>query len=203
MITKEFFVKNWNNKDLIALSFEVEANDCPTDISVSINGIKNVISCKQWKYNNNNNVFKYVLDNKNNKLEVTFSKGKYKIKNINFYIINKTIINNKIETVDKPKTLNIKNNKLYSTIDVSKKDSYILLSIPYDKGFTIYVDDRKTNYDIVNVAFIGFKIGAGKHKIEVEYSSPLSKEGAIISISAIVLFCISFKCNKKKGKKSC
>ena len=72
-------------------------------------------------------------------------------------------------------------------IEVTKDNSYFTLSIPYDKGFTATVDGIKTEVEKVNVAFIGFPLDKGSHHIEITYSSPLQKEGIIISGSTAVL----------------
>ena len=59
------------------------------DISITINGIKNKLTCKEWKYFNENYTFDYMVSNKApfNYIDLTFTKGHYKIKNIEMYAI--------------------------------------------------------------------------------------------------------------------
>ena len=90
---------------------------------------------------------------------------------------------------------------------MQNKNSFALLSIPYDKGFTIYVDGKEKEYEIVNNGFIGFKLEKGIHRVEIRYNSPLFKEGSIISICSLIVFSIlcinkSFKIEVDKKKKN-
>ena len=68
------------------------------------------------------------------------------------------------------------------------KDSYIKTSIPYDKGFEIYIDGKLVDYEIVNKSFLGFKISKGVHNIKIVYTAPLFKEGLVISLFGLLLF---------------
>lgn len=65
-------------------------------------------------------------------------------------------------------------------------DGYLFMSVPYEKGIKVYVDDKKIDYDIVLESFIGFNIEKGNHKIYIDYTPHLFKEGIILS--AISLF---------------
>lgn len=112
-----------------------------------------------------------------------------------YTIDNKNIVNTNIT---KAEIQNIFNNKITSTINVDT-DGYLVTSIPYDIGFTIKIDEKIVEKQIVNTAFLGTKIQKGNHKIEIIYESPLLKEGKIISILGITAFIIiAFKENKKK-----
>ena len=86
--------------------------------------------------------------------------------------------------IDRDKT---KGDVIEGNINV-KDDGYFKLSIPYDKGFEIYVDGEKIPYEVVNKSFIGFKINEGNHNIRIVYTSPLFKEGLVISFVGLVLF---------------
>ena len=69
-----------------------------------------------------------------------------------------------------------------------KENGYFVTSIPYDKGFRVYVDDKLVKKEIVNKAFLGFKLDKGGHHIRIKYTSPLFKEGVVLSIIGIFLF---------------
>ena len=81
--------------------------------------------------------------------------------------------------IDRDKT---KGDVIEGNIDV-KNDGYFKLSIPYDKGFEVFVDGEKTPYEVVNKSFIGFDINKGSHNIRIVYTSPLFKEG-------LALYCV-------------
>ena len=97
----------------------------------------------------------------------------------------------------------LKGDILVGTIDVKEDNSYFVISIPYDKGFTILVDNHKVEYEKVNDAFIGFKISKGNHNIEISYYAPFKKIGIIFSIIGMIIFLILLTLEKNKPKVDC
>ena len=182
-------LNNISDSDILLLRFKMLYNNkCSADDSyITINGVTNKLSCRSWKYHNNNYDFEYSLNS--DTLEITFSEGKFKLSNLSFAIYNYTdlvSINDEISpfVIDRDKT---KGDVIEGNIDV-KDDGYFKLSVPYDEGFEIYVDGVKTDYEVVNKSFIGFKINEGSHDIRIVYTSPLFKEGLVISCVGLVLF---------------
>ena len=72
------------------------------------------------------------------------------------------------------------------------------MSVPYDKGFNIYVDNKLTKYEKVNKSFIGFKISRGKHNIKIKYRAPFRDISLIISLLGVILSVII--CVKERRK---
>lgn len=171
------------------------------DVKISINGISNVLTCKQWLYKNNNKTFDYVISsNKNmNTLDITFDDNVYKIQEIKTYTLNYDhILNINQELAQFDILDNHLDNGYISGVMKMKDDGYFVSSIPYDKGFSAYVDGKKIKTEVVNKAFLGFPLKKGKHKIKIEYSSPLFKQGMIFSILGFVLFISLLVIQKKK-----
>ena len=164
----------------------LKPNSCEEkEISITINGIKNSLTCDEWIYPNNNNIFHYVISEDNlQNLTLEFTKGNYTIENINVYTLDYDKI---IKNYDKFIINSIKNNKIEGNINVTS-DGYFNLTIPFDKGFTVYLDNKKIDYELVNRAFIGFPITKGEHNIKIVYNSPLLKEGKIVTIISMVIF---------------
>ncbi len=175
---------------MIKFDMDYQENCSVGDTSITINGIKNKLTCEGWKYQNNNYTFEYILSDKNlDTLDIVFSKGEFLITNLEFYVIDYDDIYDIVEFVD---PFIIDRNKtngdfIYGDINVSN-DGYFNISIPYDKGFNIYVDDEKIDYEKVNVDFIGFKIDKGHHDIRIEYQAPFKKIGLFLSVIGIILF---------------
>ncbi len=195
-------LKNVSESDILLLRFKMlYDNKCSEDDSyITINGVSNKLTCRSWKYHNNNYDFEYSL-NGNENLEITFSEGKFKLSDPSFAIYNYNdlvSINDEISpfVIDRDKT---KGDVIEGSINV-KEDGYFKLSIPYDEGFEIYVDGEKTPYEVVNKSFIGFKIKEGNHDIRIVYDSPLFKEGLVISCVGLVLFVGTVIYYKKKKK---
>lgn len=192
------------NDKLLFISFDMEyVEDCAIgDTSVTINGIKNTLSCKTWAYPNNNNNFRYVINEKELiDLNILFDKGKYVISNIKTYIVDYNYILDFVNSVSK---FNINREETKGdriTGDLyAYDDGYFMISIPYDKGFNILVDNEKTDYKLANESFIAFPLNKGNHSIEITYEAPLLKEGKIISIIGFLLFIYNICLDLKKDK---
>ena len=74
-----------------------------------------------------------------------------------------------------------KDNHIEGNIDVNNDKNVLLLTIPYDKGWNIYVDDNKVNYDICFDSFICLDLDKGKHNIKMNYVPSGFIVGLIVS----------------------
>ena len=63
-----------------------------------------------------------------------------------------------------------------------------MLTIPYDSGFTILIDNQKINYEKVNEVYIGFPLPAGYHSIEIEYHANGKIIGYLLSTLGLISF---------------
>ena len=195
---------NYQNK-ILMISFDMDySQKCSLgDTYIIINGVKNTLTCKSWKYHNQNYTFDYVLSSNNiNSLDITISKGQFVIKNIKAYEIDYNNLKNINKTHDNLNITSIKENQINGIINVTR-DSYLNINIPYDKGFEIYIDNIKQDYELINTAFMGTKISKGIHEVKIIYNSPMLKQSKIISIIGVILFTITIvidKIKKKGGK---
>lgn len=171
---------------LLYIHFKLkEANSCSVgDSVIEINDIPNKLTCNPWKYHNQNYEFDYVIStDKIESLRISFTKGVYKIDDIKTYILDYEEIKNSKEGLDEfhfdvEKT---KNDIIEGDIDV-KSDGYFTASIPYDTGFTAWVDGKKVEIEKTNITFIGFPIEKGNHHIKIEYQAPGKKAGSYLSL---------------------
>lgn len=188
---------------ILFVSFNLEPQSCKVgDLLVNINGNTNKLTCKEWKYYNGNTTFNYVISgDTSNKVEVIFSKGIYKIDNLKIYYMDYNDIkdiNKKVTKVDiDSKT---KGDKIYASVE-AEKDGYFVTTLPYDKGFTIKVDNKKIDYEKVNIAYVGFKISKGKHNIVIEYKAPFKIIGLIMSFIGIIMYILFYHKNLIKNIK--
>lgn len=188
---------------ILFVSFNLEPQSCKVgDLLVNINGNTNKLTCREWKYYNGNTTFNYVISgDTSNKVEITFSKGMYKIDNLKIYYMDYNDIkdiNKKVTKVDiDSKT---KGDKIYASVE-TEKDGYFVTTLPYDKGFTIKVDNKKIDYEKVNIAYVGFKISKGKHNIVIEYKAPFKIVGLIMSFIGIIVYILFYHKNLIKNIK--
>ena len=188
---------------IVIVNFDIlEVPSCKKgDLAIKINGEKNKLTCREWKYANKNNNFNYafVLGN-DNTLKITFDKGLYKIGNIKTFLVDFNLIkdiNEKISPfiIDKNKT---KGDNIVGNIDVLE-NGYFVLSVPYDKGFNVFVDGKKIKSECVNKYFLGFKISKGNHKIVINYEAPYKRIAILFSFIGIVLYLYVFIKEKREN----
>ena len=85
-------------------------------------------------------------------------------------------------------------------INVSNKKT-LATSIPYDKGWSVFVDGKEIDYKKVNLGFIGFEIDKGEHKIEFKFFPVGLKIGLIISLLSLVIFITLILINRHNPSK--
>ncbi|SHI36143.1 YfhO family protein [Parasporobacterium paucivorans] len=87
------------------------------------------------------------------------------------------------------------------TVDAGE-DGLLLTSIPYDEGFSVYVDGKKTDTKAFKNAFISFPVEKGSHTIVLVYSPKGLALGFIISAASLValLLVIGWKLYRKRHK---
>lgn len=78
-------------------------------------------------------------------------------------------------------------NKLTGDIEVSS-DKFLVFSIPYNAGFTAYVDGKKAKLVQANSMYMGVELKKGKHSIELTYCTPYVIPGMYLSVSGLFLF---------------
>lgn len=157
------------------------------ELAITINGIKNKLSCTTWKYHNKNFVFDYVFYDVDT-FSIQFAKGKYQLSDFEIYTISKdeflSLYGDIDEFIfDKKNTLG---DTIRGTIQVSN-DGYFTMSIPYDTGFRAWIDGKEVKVLKVNGSFIGFKIEKGDHEIKITYEAPYKKISTVISILGILV----------------
>ena len=191
--------ENYYNK-IVIISFDMNYSESCSigDTYITINNVKNVLTCSSWKYHNNNYSFTYVLSEPKD-LNIEIEKGKYDISNLKAYEIDYNDIKEIRKNHDELIIEKVYGDIIKGNIN-ARENSYFNLSIPYDNGYNIYVDGKKTDYEITNKSFIGFKLDSGKHNIEIKYTSPWLKEGEIMSIIGLCLLLVTIGYKRSKNK---
>ncbi len=71
-----------------------------------------------------------------------------------------------------------------------EKDNLVFFSIPYDKGFTAYVDGQETEIEKVFDGLSAVYVPAGDHSIRFDYRLLGLKEGMAVTTVCLVLFAL-------------
>lgn len=137
----------------------------------------------------------YMLKSKEEKLEIKFGDGEkenFEIYYFDYKKYDEIIKDLIIEQLD----YKIEKDKLYGNIKTN--GGLLMITIPYEKGYKIYVDNKPVKYKKVLNTFIGIDLKSGEHKISVQYEQPGLKTGAIVSLISLLLMTIYIR---KEGKK--
>lgn len=82
------------------------------------------------------------------------------------------------------------------------KEKLLYFSIPYDKGWAIYVDGEKVELLKVNIGFLGAMVPQGEHEIEVIHSHPGFSILEFLSLLGLVVFILLIIWYKRMGDKN-
>lgn len=183
---------------VLFLKFRIENLRPREDVSVWVEGIRNKLTARSHFYYNGNTEFTYAapLEEGQESVEIIFGKGRYKITDAEAFIgllpegkTDKTGNQEEqlYQSVFRMNRERTGGNRIEGTIDV-KKPGYFITTIPYDENFEIQADGRQVEAEKVNTAFLGFKIGAGEHKVQILYHAPGVKAGKVMSVMGLLLF---------------
>ncbi|MBE6576692.1 MAG: hypothetical protein E7653_00965 [Ruminococcaceae bacterium] len=96
---------------------------------------------------------------------------------------------------------NCSDDHITGTITTFDDTTTVLTTIPYDKGWKLYVDGQKVEHYKTLDALIAFDVGSGVHTVELRYSPGVYWIGltvSLISTATFVLLCVFDKRDKQK-----
>ena len=108
-------------------------------------------------------------------------------------------IDEKTEKLRKESLENVKvgTNEVTGTITVSKKKA-LVLSVPYSKGFTAYVDGKETKLLRANTMFMALELEPGTHEICLMYCTPYLKAGTGLPAAGLILYIFLVMIKRKR-----
>ena len=173
--------------------------------AIKINGMLNCLSGIESAFPNKNFDFKFVASSNEElrKLDVVFTEGSsFAFSELELYRIKNDELWKYYNDMTMMSDLKIENEKTLKGQIRTDKECIMTTTIPYDKGFTLYVDGEKTDYIRTDKSFIGVKLPKGKHQIKLTYKAMLANEGKIISLIGIaILLTIGARGIKLSGRK--
>lgn len=114
------------------------------------------------------------------------------------YYLNETALINLIRDLQEEQlqVTSFSDTTLEGTIEV-QQDGLFFLSIPYDPGWTLYVDGQKANYYKFQEALICCDLKEGTHEIRLTYTPDGLIPGFAISIAALIIL-ITFEILRRR-----
>ncbi|MEC2065590.1 YfhO family protein [Bacillus inaquosorum] len=138
---------------------------------------------------------------KSGHISIKLPKGTYELRNIalyeeNYQTLKSAALQNK---TDKADNLKWDKNKLTFAYRLPK-NQYIMLPIPYEKGWELKINGKPQTIEKADYAFIGFRAQKGDNDIELAYYPPYFKISALISLVSLLLAVLYIR-RKKPGSK--
>lgn len=114
--------------------------------------------------------------------------GTFKLDDIELYALPIEEYPEQVEKLRKDKLENVKldTNELSGTIEVSG-NKVLCITVPYENGWTAYVDGQETEILRANYAFMGLNLTDGHHDIVLKYHVPYLDIGVLISIICLCI----------------
>ena len=86
-----------------------------------------------------------------------------------------------------------------SVKDISDGET-VITTIPYENGWTLYIDGQEAEIGSYQGAFIAFKCPAGSHSAELRFTAPGLKAGAAVSCVGIIALAVYVVCDIRQRK---
>ncbi len=191
-------------EQLLYVQFQVKNRKPARDVAVWLNGTRNKLSAGGHIYYNGNTTFTWAIpiEKGQTDVELVFGEGDYQISNLKCYLGDAGILEDEktagkqlYQSEFQPNREQTKGDRIQGTIRV-ENTGYCITSIPYDSGFEIFVDGKRTVGEKVNTTFLGFPVAAGAHDIEIRYHVPGVELGKLLSCIGAVMFGIALLRNK-------
>ncbi len=198
--------KQTGQEQIFFLQFDVKNHKKSRDVIIEIAGIRNNLSAEDHVYYTGNTTFTCVvkLEKQQNQVDVLFHSGSYSITNIRGFLTDASLLqqDSLYQSQFLPDRASTKGNRICGEI-TAKSNGYLITSIPFDSGFEIRIDGRRMETEPVNTAFLGTKIPAGSHRVEITYHAPGAVLGKTVSALGIVLWAFAEALARKKPKEKC
>ncbi|MBT2572394.1 YfhO family protein [Bacillus sp. ISL-51] len=134
-------------------------------------------------------------------INIRLPKGTYQLDSLALYEENYQTLKSAYKKAGKEKQADIswRGNKLHISYQNTAGAPYIMLPVPYEKGWELTINGKQGQVEKADYAFIGFKAQKGKNDIELTYYPPYFKPASAVSVISLVLAVIYARRQKKPG----
>ena len=129
--------------------------------------------------------------------------GKYTFDDMYVTVMPVDLLQKNIDALktDHMENVKISDNEIFGSISVDK-EKYLLLSVPYSKGWKAFVDGKESELYIANSCYMGLKLDPGTHQIVLKYETPFLSYGAITSLTSSLAFAVYVLLKEKRSKRN-
>ena len=162
------------------------SNDKQKKVDILVNGEKKTFTT--------DNVFSffnlgYTKEKKTFNINVSFpGNSQVSFESPTFYRLDTQTLTEAIQKIkEQPVTVSTSKNKVFATYEV-QQDTSIFFTIPYDKGWSAYQDDKKIEIKQAQTGFMKVDVPKGKGTITLSFIPNGFITGAICSFTSLLLF---------------
>lgn len=173
------------------------SNDKQKKVDIRVNGEKKTFTT--------DNVFSffnlgYTKETKTFNIHVSFpGNSQVSFESPTFYRLDTQTLTEAIQKIkEQPITVSTSKNKVFATYDV-QQDTSIFFTIPYDKGWSAYQDDKKMEIKQAQTGFMKVDVPKGKGTITLSFIPHGFITGSICSFTSLLLFGI-YNYKRKSSK---
>jgi len=165
--------------------------------------VKNYAYASNMYIENKNHLINlgYFEDEKDLIIEIHLDEGIYQIEDISYYLLSSTGLEADIKKLNNNSLTELEfgKNILKGKIN-TKVSGYMLLAIPYSKGFKAYLDGKETKIYKANYGYMAVFVDSNAKTFELQYQTPGLEIGTFISISSFLVFVLILR-NRILNKK--
>lgn len=134
--------------------------------------------------------------------EIIITNSKDCAVDFNVYKLNLDVVEEAFAALNKQTmTLNSRTDtSLNGQIEVTEAGR-LVLSIPYEEGWTLFVDGKETEAQVFKETFLSVYLDEGMHEIALSYRTPGFDLGARISATCVGLFLVTIMVRKRLEEK--
>jgi|GEM_PF-3188628 len=111
------------------------------------------------------------------------------------YVFNEDVFNEGVKIMQSHALQNVawSDGYIKGTVNATEDFGVLFISIPYENGWTAYVDGNKTDVKEVYDGMMSVSLTPGEHTIELKYQTPGLLIGAIITIISLVGYLVYYR----------
>ena len=142
---------------------------------------------------------------KSGKFFVTLgNKGVYEFDEISVFALDISERDENFNSVDREESSNLTFTENRISLETSLKEKrFVRFSMPYSKGWKIFIDGKETKSYRCDIAFIGTFVDSGNHSVVLKYSTLFLAAGLItsfIGLIVLVALCFYLKTRRKENE---
>ena len=119
------------------------------------------------------------------------------------YVLNEEVLSQAVEILSQEHLENVQMDSTHISGDLHLEEAgRLILSVPYEKGWTVWIDGEKTEPEVFGDALMAFDLEAGEHTIKMHYVPDGWKIGVLVSAGSVLLLLGCVLWQRYGGKKA-